>query len=174
MPLILFVKALMKEWSGIEIQRARQGLEQVSATVLGHMIFEFSRLEVVLGLFLVWADGGSDLERPTKIVSEHTFHKKLDFLQELVHVKYSGEQQARLLYAEWLKDAHAARSNRNDLVHGRWGVDAVNNRVVNVVGLPTSSEQVEKRYTIAELKSILERIVKLQTRLAVLRERWPV
>jgi len=53
-------------------------------------------------------------------------------------------------------------------------VDAVNNQIVNVVGLPTSSEQVERRYAIAVLKPILERIVKLQTRLSELREQWPV
>ena len=164
----------MREWTGIEIERARRGLEQASATVLGRMIFEFSRLDVALGLFLVWADGGSDLDRLTKTVSEYTFHKKLDFLQELVQVKYSGDQPASLLYAEWLGDAHSTRTSRNELVHGRWGVDPLKDQVVNVIGLPTSSEQIEKRYTIAELKSILERIVILQTRLSELRERWPV
>ena len=36
----------MKEWTGIEIEQAHQGLEQASATTLGRMIFEFSRLDM--------------------------------------------------------------------------------------------------------------------------------
>ena len=65
----------MKEWTGTEIERARQSLEQASATTLGRMIFEYSRLDMNLGLMLAWAHEGSELERLTKLVSGYTFHK---------------------------------------------------------------------------------------------------
>lgn len=163
----------MKEWTGIEIERARQGLEQASATTLGRMIFEFSRLDMALGLMLVWAYDGSQLEKLTKTVSGYTFHKKLDLLAELAREKYQANQEAMEAHTKWSAEAHKVRTNRNNLIHGRWGVDFMKNQVVNIVGLPTG-EQIEQRYTIPELKAVLERMQQLQEELSNLRERWPV
>lgn len=163
----------MKEWTGIEIERARQGLEQASATALGRMIFEFSRLDMNLGLMLAWAHEGSQLEKLTKMVAGYTFHKKLDLLAELAQSKYQADQEAIDAHNTWLAEAHEVRTNRNDLIHGRWGVDHINNQAVNIVGLPTG-EQIERRYTIQELKAALDRMQQLQKQLSKLRERWPV
>ena len=164
----------MKNWTGIEIEHSRQELEQASAIVLGRMLFEFSRLDVALGLFLVWSDGGSQVEKLTTELQEKTFHKKLEFLQELVNAKHKENKEIFLEYSQWLEDAHATRLLRNDLVHGRWGIDAVNERVINVIGLPTSPNQREFRYTIPELKRALEQMEQLQIRLQKFRERHTV
>ena len=64
----------MKTWTGIEIERAQPGLESAAAMTLGRMIFEFSRLDMVLGLFLVSSNGGSRLESLTKTVANCSFH----------------------------------------------------------------------------------------------------
>lgn len=163
----------MKKWTGIEIERARQGLEQASAITLGHMIFEFSRLDMALGLMLAWAYEGSQLEKLTKKVSGYTFHKKLDFLEELAKEKYQANQEAMEAHTTWLTEAHGVRTNRNDLIHGRWGVDHMKNQVVNIVGLPTG-EQIDHHYTIPDLEAVLVRMQQLQKDLSTLRERWPV
>ncbi|MES9943406.1 MAG: hypothetical protein ABW080_00425 [Candidatus Thiodiazotropha sp.] len=163
----------MKEWTGIEVERARQGLEQTSATILGRMIFEFSRLDMNLGLMLAWAYEGSQLEKLTKKVSGYSFHKKLDYLKELSQSKYQANQEAMDAHAKWLTEAHEIRANRNDLVHGRWGVDPMNNQVVNIVGLPTG-EQIKKSYSISELKAALNRLQQIQKELSSLRDRYPV
>jgi len=163
----------MKERTTIDIERIRQGLEQASATTLGRMIFEFSRLDMNLGLMLAWAHEGSQLEKLTKLVANYTFHKKLDFLAELAKSKYQANQEAMNDHATWLAEAHEVRTNRNDLIHGRWGVDHLKKQVVNIVGLPTG-EQIERRYTIPELKAALERMQQLQKQLSTLREKWPI
>lgn len=164
----------MKEWTGVEIETARRGLEQASAGILGRMLFEFSRLDVALGLFLVWSGEGHQLEKLTKIVGEYSFHKKLDFLKELADGKYSCNTEVQSNYCQWLADAHTTRLIRNDLVHGRWGTDPIKQQVVNVVGLPTSPDQREIRYTISELSRALNQMKKLQIRLQVLRDQWPI
>jgi hypothetical protein len=163
----------MKEWTGIEIERARQGLEQASATILGRMIFEYSRLDMALGLMLVWANHGSQLESLTQRVSGSVFHKKLGLLADLASKNYQDDSGALAAHNEWLTEAHEVREERNALVHGRWCVDPTGNQVVNVLGLPTG-EQVERRYTVAQLKALLLRIRQLQQSLAVLRAQWPV
>ncbi len=163
----------MKEWSGIEVERASQGLEQASATILGRMIFEYSRLDMALGLMIVWANQGTQLETLTKRVADFVFHKKLELLADLTTRKYNGNTEVLAAHAEWLAEAHAVREERNALVHGRWGVDPMSNQVVNVLGLPTG-EQIERRYTITELKALLLRMQQLQQSLARLRAQWPV
>lgn len=164
----------MKDWTGIEIESARKGLEQLSAGVLGRMLFEFSRLDAALGIFLVWSEEGRQLERLTKIIDEYSFHKKLDFLAELVDRRYSDNPDVLSQYKQWLTDAHKTRQLRNELVHGRWGTDPIKQQVFNIVGLPTSPKQREVRYTIPELKRVLKQMKELQVQQNVLREQWPV
>jgi hypothetical protein len=164
----------MKSWTGAEIEAERQGLEHASGGILGRMLFEFSRLEMALGLFLVWSGEGRQLEKLTKLIGEYTFHRKLDFLQELSDGKYSANAEVHEQYCQWLSDAHKMRLMRNEFVHGRWGTDPINQQVINVVGLPTSADQRQVRYTLTELKHVLEEMSQLQIRLRALRDKWPV
>lgn len=164
----------MKEWTGADIQRAQQGLEQAAAVVLGRMLFEFARLDMELGLALVWSDGGKQMEMRTKEVEQLSFHDRLDGLKNRVGALYDVGHRARAPYDEWLRNAHSVRLMRNELVHGRWGIDAVKDEVFNVIGLPTSSSQRAKSYAISDLKRVLEQMQGLQKRLSVLREEWPL
>jgi len=123
----------MNKWTGIEIQCARQDLEQASATILGRMIFEFSSLDMALGLMLAWAHEGTQLEKLTTMVSSYTFHKKPNFLAELAQKKYQANKEAMDAYNLWLAKVHELRNCRNDLVHGRWGVEHMKNQLINVV-----------------------------------------
>jgi len=149
-------------------------LESEAATLLGKMLFEFSRLDVNLGLCLVWIDGGSKLASLTKTVSTYNMNTKLDELAKLVDAKLTPGSKRHKAYKTWLEQAHKVRQQRNDLVHGRWGVDAAKNQVINILGLPTSDAQCEIRYSIKELASINEDLQKLQQELSRLRTHWPL
>jgi hypothetical protein len=164
----------MKDWTGIEIEQARQDLEQASALALGRMLFEFSRLDFALGLCLVWSGEGQELDHLSSDVENFTFHKRLDLLKKLVDTKFSTKQGVQAQYVQWLKDADTTRQIRNELVHGRWGIEPTKGQMINVIGLPTSPNQRTKDYTIEQLKGRLEEIVALTQRLNKLREKWPV
>lgn len=164
----------MREFNAGQILEAREGLEQAAAMVLGKMLFEFSRLDVNLGLCVVWVEGGQRLEELTKQVAEFTFHKKLDLLNQFVEQFLPQGSKRHTAYTEWIARAHTLRLRRNQLVHGRWGVDPVQSQVINVIGLPTSSEQIEFRYTLGDLEGVLEELKQLQAKLHELRERWPL
>jgi hypothetical protein len=151
----------------------REELERDAATVLGYMVFEYSRLDMELGLFLVWSDEGRKLDELSERLNEANFNCRLGFLEKLAKAKYSDTPPG-LEYSKWLIDAHAMRSLRNRLFHGRWGVSPQHREVANVVGLPTSAEQTETRYSIAQLRDSLQKIRMVRNGLAKLRQTWPV
>ncbi len=164
----------MSEITAGELWARRDALESDAASLLGHMIFEFSRLDVNLGLCLVWVDGGAKIDSLTKTVEGLNLKSKLDELTNHVTAKLPAGSKRHRAYEAWIERAHLVRQQRNSLVHGRWGVEARKNKVVNVIGLPTSNTQQAIEYTIEELAEINHELRELQRELAKLRESWPL
>jgi hypothetical protein len=164
----------MKDITAGEHHGRELALEAAGATLLGKMLFAFSRVDVSLGLCLVWVDAGSRIESLTKQVVDLGFGKRLEYLEETVNRVLPEGHPGRPDYFQWIRRAHAIRKIRNELVHGRWGVDAVQNNVLNVVGLPTSPEQREIRYKIADLEAVVREMEDLHVVFGKLRRRWPL
>jgi hypothetical protein len=152
----------------------RDALERDAASLLGQMLFEFSRVEVNLGLCLVWVDGGINLERLTKTTQNMNVKAKLDILSAHVSLKLPERSQRRVAYENWIRRFNLVRVQRNAFVHGRWGVEAHKNKVVNVVGLPTSDGQKATEYSIDELAAVNDELRSLGQELARLRANWPL
>lgn len=157
-----------------ELWARREMLESEAASLLGHMLFEFSRLEANLSLCLVWVDGGESIESLTKTVGNLNLKAKLDALTKHVGEKLPAGSKRRRAYELWIGRTDSVRQQRNNLVHGRWGVAAHLNKVINVVGIPTSDGQQVVEYTLEELAEINKELRDLQRELARLREHWPL
>ena len=164
----------MSEITAGELWARRDALENDAASLLGHMLFEFSRLDVNIGLCLVWVDGGAQIESQTKSVEALNLKAKLDELATHVAAKLPAGSKRRRAYENWIERANSARQHRNNLVHGRWGVEAHKIKVVNVIGLPTSSAQESIEYSISELADVVQELRNLQCELVRLREHWPL
>lgn len=164
----------MSEITAGEIWARRDTLEKKAAALLGSMLFEFSRLDVNLGLCLVWLDGGAKIESQTKAVESLNLKAKLDELAKHVAAKLPAESKRRRAYENWMERANSVRQQRNNLVHGRWGVEAHKNKVVNVIGLPTSNAQQVIEYTLEELAEVNTELRELLCELTRLREHWPL
>ena len=164
----------MNDITAGELWARRDALEDKAASLLGHMLFEFSRLDVNLGLCLVWVDGGANLERLTKTVDGQNLKTRLDELSKHVTAKWPQGSKRRSAYESWIQRAHAVRQQRNQLVHGRWGVEAQKNKVVNVMGLPTSEAQQATEYSLEELAAINEELRLIERELRRLRDHWPL
>lgn len=160
--------------TGAEILAAQEALEHGAALALGHMLFEFSRLDMNLGLCLVWAGEPDKMQSLSKGAGEMPLNDKLAELTKLVNAKLPAGSKRHTAYTEWIRRAHIVRQQRNDLVHGRWGVEVKKGKVVNVVGLPTSSSQCCTEYTVEELATVNEELRTLQSELSRLRSQWPL
>lgn len=159
--------------SNSELSEERGRLEQEAATILGFMLFEYSRLDMELGLFLVWFEGGQKLDELTKAVGKKNFNKRLEHLENAFRNE-DVDPSTRDLYSKWLTDAHSIRTLRNRLIHGRWGIIPGQQQVANVVGLPTSPEQSSTRYSIEQLEEQLQSIRQLRSRLNEIRDTRPI
>lgn len=164
----------MNELTVEELWARREALEGEAASLLGHMLFEFSRLDVNLGLCLVWMDGGVRIQERTKSVEGMNLKGKLDELAKHVEAKLPNGSKRRRAYEIWIDQANAIRQQRNNLVHGRWGVESHKNKVVNVIGLPTSENQKITEYGINELAAINTELRRLLAELSRLRKYWPL
>ncbi|RVU47071.1 hypothetical protein [Rubrivivax rivuli] len=164
----------MSELTGFDLLRRREHLESTAASLLGRMLFEYSRLDMAAGLCAVWVDEGRLLKELTPRVQAMSFHKKLEFIDAAVDRNIKKSKPSYRNYKLWLNRANTVRVVRNELVHGRWGVEAASEHVVNVIGLPTSEDQREVRYRLEDLEAILAELKDLQIVLYKLREQRPL
>lgn len=149
-------------------------IEEEAAKAVGLILFEFTRLDSNLGLFVVWTNNGQNLRQLTSKFEGKSFSERLSYIEKLAHKKYANSSVELNEYNNWLKNAHELREIRNQLVHGRYGFIPKTGHVANVIGLPTSSEQSETRYTIRELNQIIKRIQKLSLKMHELRDEYPL
>lgn len=148
-------------------------MEAEAASLLGQMLFAFSYIEVNLGLCLAWADHGAKLEALSKSIEGQGIHEKLKTLSKHVSEKLPVGSKRRLAYERWIERVDVARMQRNQMVHGRWGIEARRHKVVNVIGLPSGTQR-SVEYTIAELAAFNEELRALERELRRLREHWPL
>ena len=150
-------------------------LEDAAARAVGYILFEFAKLDIELAQTIVWANEGREIEVLTKKLETkgQSFHFRLELLRELVekniHCKATVES-----YQFWLEKSHEFRHLRNRLVHGRWGFIPLKGEVANVLGLPTSRDQDEDRYSIKQLELYSERLRSHRYILNGLRDTSPV
>jgi len=151
----------------------REAMQAEAASLLGQMLFAFSYIDVNLGLCLAWVDNGTRLETLSKSVAEQNIHTKLETLLKHVAEQFPAGSKRRVAYECWIERVHVARVQRNQMVHGRWGIEAHRHKVVNVVGLPSGTQHCIE-YTLEELTAFNEELRALGQELARLRKHWPL
>jgi len=161
----------MPNITAADLDMRRKVLEDGAALTLGKMLFAFSRLDMNLGLLLSWA-----LRDPSsgqlKKLDDENFNARLELLGKHIASSSGLPIKAKAELISWLDNAHSLRTQRNQLVHGRWGVDAIKDKVLNITGLPSSDAQRVIEYSLTELEAFNHRIVDVISTLSELRERW--
>lgn len=152
---------------------SHEELELAACSLVGQIIFALSRLETNLALYLRDHKGQEQSKKVLLRLENSVFKVKLDMLQGAVQQFYGSNETCLKSFGQWIQDAHAIRTTRNDLVHGRWGVSASAQQVINVIGLPGSPNQQERRYSLPELAESLDRVKNLSKDLSGLTEKWP-
>ncbi|WP_454834657.1 hypothetical protein [Pseudomonas lini] len=151
----------------------QEAMQAEAALLLGQMLFAFSYIDVNLGLCLAWLDNGTKLETLSKLIEGQNIHTKLETLSTQVAERLPAGSKRRAAYERWIEHVHAARVQRNQMVHGRWGVEAHRHKIVNVIGLPSGAQQCIE-YSLEELAVFNKELCALERELAMLRTHWPL
>jgi len=149
-------------------------VESAIAERLGLLLFAYSRVDVSLGLQLVWTDGARKLSGLTHRSNDEGVWARMKYLMERVATVYAPGSEGAREYAEFFDELDALRQIRNELVHGRWSPPLDGERMACVAGLPTSDEQRETYYTPALLDEVVQRLHRVSTWHDRLRDRWPL
>ncbi|RVT47216.1 hypothetical protein [Rubrivivax albus] len=102
-----------------------------------------------------------------------SFKQKLDVLEERLKGMNLGYPKEAAELRIWLDKAEQLRGIRNELVHGRWGLEARQGFVVNILGLPGSESQKVKSYTLDGLGELVAFTYEVSTTFWQLRRRLP-
>ena len=142
--------------------------------LVGRLVMAYSRLDVNLALHVAsWR--GNELRKETLASLENTSFKiKLDLVIPAVRQEYGDNPECIAGWQEWLQEADKLRCKRNDLIHGRWGIDERRAVVINIIGLPGLPAQTEIAYTLDELTDEVERANWVSNQFWKLKLRWPV
>jgi len=160
-----------------EMLAARKATEREAASLLGELLIEFGRLEMNQGLALVWMRGGSALNSLTNKAARMGFAQRLALMSELLEepddaLSAEARVQRQAEFSLWIERAHEIRHVRNRFAHGRWGVEAYGREIYHVIGLPTSPEQSEVAYSLAQFRGFIETMRELRLDLEKLCRRW--
>ncbi|WDH25599.1 hypothetical protein [Pseudomonas chlororaphis] len=156
-----------------QLMARREAMQAEAASLLGQMLFAFSSIDVNLGLCLACLDNGTKLETLSKSIEGRKIHTKLKTLSTRVAERLPADSKHRAAYKCWIERVHAARLRRNQMVHGRWGVEAHRHKVVNVIGLPSGTQKCVE-YSLAELAAFNKELYALERELARLRAHCPL
>lgn len=155
-----------------DISRIREELERDAASALGRALFAFSGLDTNLGLMVASTLRHLGKDGQAMNAGSLNFKTRLEFVENYVVTTPEVAPMAILEMKTWISQAHAARLQRNQLVHGRWSVDPHKRKALLIVGLPGSDVQQTIEYTIAELEAISEEFQRLNSALSQARRRW--
>ncbi|KAA5842459.1 hypothetical protein F2A38_12400 [Pseudomonas chlororaphis] len=156
-----------------QLMARQEAMQAEAASLLGQMLFAFSSIDVNLGLCLACLDNGTKLETLSKSIEGRKIHTKLKTLSTRVAERLPADSKHRAAYERWIERVHAARLRRNQMVHGRWGVEALRHKVVNVIGLPSGTQKCVE-YSLAELAAFNKELYALERELARLRAHCPL
>jgi hypothetical protein len=155
-----------------EIWQLREQLERDAAALLGGALFAFSRLDAHVGLMVAAILRVTGKEDQIPKVDALSFHKRLAFVESFIAESTEVETSGRAEMASWLAGAQSIRTQRNQLIHGRWDVDPYKRKILNLVGQHDSAAQQTIEYTLEDLQAFIERTRALQSQLATLRTHW--
>jgi hypothetical protein len=148
-------------------------LQLAASTLVGQLVFEFSRIDMELGCSLHTVVNPRDIDALNVLIDRLSFKSKLDALNEVVARIFEGKEEFLAEFKHCYRSIDAIRSRRNSFIHGRWGAIANTQQVVHVEsGMPGGVPQREWRFTIAELKAELASVSKVLNEFRALRAKW--
>jgi len=141
------------EWTGHEIAAEERRILDETAHALGLVVMEFAQLEFRLGLRIA-----TQLPEFEAKAGEAWFAQRVEILGDAARRRFDDSPVSYASYLAWIAEVNALRAQRNQLVHGRWGIEATQGVACNVVGMPFA-QQASHAYRPDDLLAFRDRIL---------------
>ena len=160
----------MSEPTAGDLHRLRAELEVQIASALGRIILRMSRLDTNLGLMVASINRLQGKTASDASLSEKSLHARLRVVRKFIGQSPELGPTARQAMTNWWKEVDAARSWRNQLIHGRWDIDPQRRVLLDLTGLGEVHER--GAYTMEDLDAFVATLERLNQDLNRMRREW--
>ena len=164
----------MSEYKASDIQLARVQLELSIATELGRLVIAFGDLVTGLYLCVAWFDGGKKLDERVTESADQSVNWLINRIVKQSKTVLPANSEGQRRYKAWADAAHQLRTDRNSLMHARWGFKPLEG-IAMAVTSPILAKRVEERLvTPSDLSALASRAIALCKELSALRSSYPI
>lgn len=149
-------------------------LEPQARALIGQFVLVYARLDTNLALYVASRRDAQEEANALARLNDTSFQAKLTQLQRVTRKAFADNDECLAQWTAWVARADALRLTRNDFMHGRWGFSKHQGIAANVVGLPGTPEQRERRYTLEQLHLEVDAAQSVLVDFHALADRWPL
>ena len=160
--------------TGAEMFARRDATETEVATLIGQLVFSYSRLVSALHYCVAWHNDGANLDAYGKSAEGYSSADLINKIASQAQTHFGSGSLAFKKYASWAKRAHSAREFRNVVMHSRWGIEPYGRHAIAVSTPPFAEPQRERIVTSSKLQAACETCTALATELGELRGKFPL
>jgi hypothetical protein len=164
----------IRTMTGKEMFARRDATEKEVATLIGQLVFSYSRLVSALHYCVAWHNDGADLDAYGKNAEGYSSAELINKISSQAQTRFGSASPAFKKYAAWAKRAHAARELRNVVMHSRWGIEPYGRHAIAISTPPFVKLQQERIVTSSKLQAACETCAALATELGELRGKFPL
>lgn len=115
-----------------EMFARRDATEVEIATLIGQLVFSYSRLITDLHLCVAWHGHGKELDEYGNKAEDFAAADLIRKIEEQAKLIHGDKTDCFKKYQSWASRAHGIRNLRNTIMHSRWGIEPYGRHAIAV------------------------------------------
>jgi hypothetical protein len=160
--------------SATEMLARRDAAENEVASLIGNLVFSYSRLVTSLHLCVAWHNDGKELDRYKTKAEDLAAADLIKKIEAQSKSKHGDKSDCFKSYESWAIRANAIRELRNIIMHSRWSIEPYGRHAI-AISTPILVEPIkELTFTANQLRLACSECDSLNRELNKLRKDCPL
>ena len=160
--------------SAAEMFARRDAAENEVASLIGKLVFSYSRLVTGLHLCVAWHNDGKKLDSYRTKAEDFAAADLIKKIEEQAKSKHGVESDCFKSYESWAIRANAIRELRNIIMHSRWDIEPYGRHAI-AISTPVLVEPIKEfTFTVDQLRLACSECESLNRELNKLRKDCPL
>lgn len=113
----------IRTMTGTEMFARRGATETEVATLIGQLVFSYSRFVGALHYCLAWHNDGANLDSYGESAEGPSSADLINKIASQAQARFGNGSPVFKKYTAWAERAHTVRELRNVIMHSRWGIE---------------------------------------------------